>query len=444
MSDSYHLGYDHYTRCESHRVDNHTSFCSSLDLTPSFCRHCGLAYTPSTGFLLRPDCVDGICTPLATHSVMFHNMIAKQRTHIPLSSEHISHALRLIAVRQLYSLSCSLGFQKITFIRAVTLLDKFLSIAPLNPNHYNMVSMVVLNLACKFGEQWPKNLTLTKICELLKGTYELQEIAMWEIHIMSVLGWNADVKTAHDFAHFFLWQGMVTMQDVDSRGGPDSLRADSLLDCLYLLVVQILDMALIDFGFYHYTPSALAASAIAVARELLGLKVWHSTLTLTTTFTLEMINGCLKVVRQLVTQPTNLAKVRYLLRKYHVDLPITFFGSAILQTLTALTPNSIDLLPPINYENQNVLNSNTISNTSLTSSSNHDDSSSKDTSLPKLSKDRKKRISRNRDRHTITPTGSDVAVTRVTSKGIATTKIRVSILDTQTSIIAAKEVKRKC
>lgn len=350
MTASNHCRRDLTTRCLSHPFVEERSRSSSLTGSGAFfCRNCGLAYTPSAGYLLRPLRFEGVGSPSAPHSVLFNNMILRQRAHIPLSSEHINPGLRLEAIRKLYSLSGSYGLQKTTFVRAVALLDKFLSFAPLNPFDYYLVTFIILNLACKFGEQKPNTLSLSSIAELFPGSYGKEDVAMWEVHITSALGWNLDVQTAHDFANYFMWQGTATTADVESRPNPKSIDTDALLECLDALVTQVLDITLVDFRFYHYTPVALAASAIAMARELVGMTPWSVELRETTTFSMDTIGGCLKVVRLLIGQRDNLPMVSSILTRYHLEVPTCFLPRPTIANSDGSSPSPSN--PPPNPAN---------------------------------------------------------------------------------------------
>lgn len=325
MTASIHCRRDLTTRCLSHPfVEDRSRSSSQSGSGAFFCRNCGLAYTPSAGYLLRPVRFEGVGSPSAPHSVLFNNMILRQRAHVPLSSEHINPGLRLEAIRHLYILSGTYKLQKTTFVRAVALLDKFLSFAPLDPFDYYLVTFIILNLACKFGEQKPNTLSLTSIAELIPGSYGKEDVANWEIQITSALGWKLDVQTAHDFANYFMWQGTATNADVASRPNPKAIETDALLECFDALVTQVLDITLVDFRFYHYTPVALAAAAIAMARELVGMSPWSAELRDTTTFSMDTIGGCLKVVRLLIGQKENLPMVSSILTRYHLTIPDGF------------------------------------------------------------------------------------------------------------------------
>lgn len=322
MTASNHCRRDLTTRCLSHPiVDEKTRNCSLTGSGAFFCRNCGLAYTPSAGYLLRPVRFEGVGSPSAPHSVLFNNMILRQQAHLPLSSEHINPGLRLEAIRKLYALSGTYGLQKTTFVRAVALLDKFLSFAPLDPFDYYLVTFIILNLACKFGEQKPNTLSLSNIADFFPGSYAREDVAMWEVHITSALQWKLDVQTAHDFANYFMWQGTATTDDVESRPNPKSIDTDALLECLDALVIQVLDITLVDFRFYHYKPASLAAAAIALARELVGMTPWSAELRETTTFSMDSIGGCLKVVRLLIGQKDILPMVSAILTRYHLAVP---------------------------------------------------------------------------------------------------------------------------
>lgn len=319
MSESEHLRRDLAARCVLHPLVEEEGRSYSTDATEAFfCRNCGLAFTNSAGFFLRPNRFEGMGSPAAPHDILFQNMILRQTTHRPLSSEHVNQPLRLQAIKGLWELTGEFGLQKMTFVRAVALLDKFLSCGPVNPLDYNLVMFITLNLAWKFGEQKPNKLTVPNIAHFLPGSYGSQEVALWEIHIIAALGWNMDVQTAHDFANYFMWQGVATTPDVERLARLNDTDPATLLDCLDDLVTQILDITLTNFGFYRYKPVGLAASAIATARELLGMSPWTNDLKVTTTFSLDDLTHCSAKLRQLINQDDTKVLITAVLARYQL------------------------------------------------------------------------------------------------------------------------------
>lgn len=319
MTESIHLRRDLATRCHSHPLMPKVSLTSGSTITAHFCKNCGIAFTSAAGFYLRPSRFDSACNPPAPHSNLLRNMVLRQKINRPLSTEHIQPSLRLESIKWLQSLADRFGLQKTTFARAVALMDKFLSLGHLDPLDYNLVMILTLNLACKLSERESHTFTITQICQLLSGSYDADTVGLREVDIMRTLGWNLDVQTSHDFALYFIWRGVATSHDVNALTGTNDTDSTAIMDCLDQLVVKVLDLTLVDFRFYRYTPVGLAASAIAFARETMGMSPWSSDLRAVTDFNLDCLKGCLDVIRQLACIKAANSALRSILVRYEMD-----------------------------------------------------------------------------------------------------------------------------
>ena len=320
MTESNHFQRDFSPRCISHPlVESRISLVSNATGS-AFCKNCGLAYSRSAGFFLRPSRFDGIRSPSVPHSILFSNMILRQKTNRPTSADHINPAFRKSAVQGLLRLSEKFSMEKTTFVRAVALMDKFLSCNPTAAEQYSIVMIITLNLACKFGESQETPLTNSRISQFFSGALGNDDVGAWEIYIIEKLDWKLDVQTAHDFANYFMWQGVVTQADATrlSHFNPNDSDYEGLLRCLDDLVTTILDLTLLDFRFYRYTPVGLALSAIALSRELLGLSPWTPDLKDTTTFSFDAIKGCLDVLRQMTATEAHQQFIQQVLTRYQV------------------------------------------------------------------------------------------------------------------------------
>jgi hypothetical protein len=287
-------------RCDSHppaydRLQNSKG-------TPNvyYCPNRGIAHTVSGGAFLRPSRFEAVYNTATLNPTLLKNMILRQGVHRPRSLELVNIPLRKEAVRELHRLSVEEKLQHSTFVRSVALLDQLLSSTPLDILDYKIVLRTTLNLASKLCESDGKSLTVSQLAHKFRGEYHKETIAKWEVNIYSALGWTLNVVTAHDFANFFLWQGVATEREMEHLAQGRDTDAKDLMNCLEVLVTFILDVTLMEFGFYRFTPSGLAASAVATARETLGLFRWTSELKEITDMDLEKHERCLNSLAELL------------------------------------------------------------------------------------------------------------------------------------------------
>lgn len=287
-------------RCDSHPLADDRLRSSKGTPSVYFCPNRGVAHTASGGFYLRPSRFEAVYNTATLNPTLLKNMILRQGVHRPRSLDLVNIPLRKEAVRELHRLSVIKQLQHSTFVRSVALLDQLLSSAPLDILDYKIVLRTTLNLASKLSESEGKFLTVSQLAHDLHGEYHKETIAKWEVNIYSALGWTLNVVTAHDFANFFLWQGVVSEREMEQLVQGKDTGVQALVNCLEILVTFILDITLMEFGFYRFTPSGLAASAVAIARDTLGLPRWTSELKEITDMDLDKHERCLKSLADLL------------------------------------------------------------------------------------------------------------------------------------------------
>lgn len=283
-------------RCASHPLPKHRLRKSIRAPNVYFCPNRGTAHTATGGSFLRPSRFEAVYNTATLNSTLLTNMILRQGVHHPRSQRYVNFGLRAEALKELHQLSVQFGLQHSTFARAVALYDYYISITPPETLDYTVVLRTTLNLASKLSESERRCFTASQLAGDLEGRYHTEVLGRWEVRIFSALGWTLNVVTAHDFANFFLWQGVAGEWEMNRLARGNNILAQALVNCLEALVTYILDLALLEYGFYRFTPLGMAASAVALARKAIGLPHWTSELKQITDLDLGKHDGCLKLL----------------------------------------------------------------------------------------------------------------------------------------------------
>lgn len=259
----------------------------------NFCRNCGVAFV-SNGFMKRPRRFEHEFFDAATSSALLESMSLKQHANRPTNDRLINAPLRRATVQCLANLRDKTGVSQITFAKSLGIMDKFISENRVRDFDYNIIMVTAYNIASKLNENESKVLSLAEITYHFEDTLNLNEVQDWETKMLSALRWKIDVVTAKEFAELFLSFGVVGELEVPkNQRSRNHVEVNLLLQCIDELVDYVLQSTCNEFGFHMFEPSQLAASAIALARLLVGLEHWSLDLQTITRVTSAAIERCL-------------------------------------------------------------------------------------------------------------------------------------------------------
>ena len=257
-----------------------------------FCRICGIhmsknsngpKYFRSEKFdVLDPFRVDG--------NVAIIQMVQKQSNnrYYNTQANHISYRNELIGFVE--ELAVKLDYKESTFHLAIGILDALLSLYTIDRKQIKIVSFMALNLAAKMEENNSKIPEMNAIGQLFENEFSYDELVSCETLLTKVLGYNLNIKTPFTFVEHFLSKGVVSDKDLHVK---TQYQINEKIEQFEKLVSFFLQTTLNHYNFYKYTSVAVAASAIACARKLMGFEnIWTSELENLTLVRWESIEQC--------------------------------------------------------------------------------------------------------------------------------------------------------
>lgn len=305
-------------RCLSHKFERQDLAPSGSDAF-SHCKYCGVAWSPATGVLLRHSQFDQLpCQPVSP-TTLFKSILTREKNNRPRSSQFVHQETRQQCVKSLKNTFTKYSFLRSVPDRTVAIMDHYLSVRPTERFDYGMVMNAALVIACKFDEwaECPIRIELAdpQIYQLCRDS----AILPWEQAVLESLNWNANVVTPRCVADMILWQGVTTEAEIHDLCRECPTLKGYVLEYMHQLVDCILDTTLDHFSFYRYKPSGVAAAAIALSREIVGLLPWSPQLESLTGFPEAHIGHCLTVLREMKNSLPQTHSLHSVSRRYHQE-----------------------------------------------------------------------------------------------------------------------------
>eukprot|EP00040_Diaphanoeca_grandis_P003861 m.26176 g.26176 ORF g.26176 m.26176 type:complete len:387 (-) comp15296_c0_seq2:466-1626(-) len=166
----------------------------------------------------------------------------------------INHSMRSILVDWLVEVSQEYRLDAQTLFIAVSYIDRFLSEMSVQRGKLQLVGVTAMLLASKYEEIYPP--AVDEFVYITDNTYSREQILKMEHLILKVLKFDMGGVTAYSF-----FQRFIKMAQAD--------------DNVKYLTMYLMELTLQDGErFLKYTPSIVAASALAVAQYTVGQPCW--------------------------------------------------------------------------------------------------------------------------------------------------------------------------
>lgn len=256
-----------------------------------FCVQCGIymSKTAKTKYhrSQRFNCADPY--RLDTDAILLE-MVRKQSCNRYYNGKACHLPYRSDMIGFIEELAGKLQYQESTFHLAVALMDGLLSQHTVEKRMIRLVSFMSIYLAAKLHESSEKIPDNKNISKLFDDKYTAAEIRHCENVFFKVLQYKINLKTPYTFIEYFLSKGVLS--DKDLKKTRPNRRSVKVIE-FEALVAHFTTIALKDYGFYKYTPIAVAASAIACARSLMNFDAtWTDELEELTRVPFEAIDSC--------------------------------------------------------------------------------------------------------------------------------------------------------
>ncbi|XP_020086962.1 cyclin-A2-1-like [Ananas comosus] len=203
-------------------------------------------------------------------SEIYTNLCAAELVRRPCSNfmealqRDITQSMRSILIDWLVEVSEEYKLVPDTLYLTVYIIDRFLSQNYIERQRLQLLGITCMLIASKYEEICAPR--VEEFCFITDNTYSKAEVLKMETQVLRYLGYHLSVPTIKTFLRRFL------------RAAQASYKASSL--SLGYLANYLAELTLIEYSFLKFLPSAVAASAIFLARWTLDQSdhPWNRTL----------------------------------------------------------------------------------------------------------------------------------------------------------------------
>ncbi|KAF9157135.1 G2/mitotic-specific cyclin [Actinomortierella ambigua] len=179
-----------------------------------------------------------------------------------------------------------------TLFLAVNIMDRFMSLREVSLVKYQLVGITALFIAAKYEEVMAPS--IQNYVYMSDGGYSAQEIRDAERYVLQTLGFSVAFPNPMNF-----------LRRVSKA---DNYNLHSRTIAKYLL-----ELPLLDYHLMQYPPSMIAASAMCLARRMLGAYDWDSTMAHYSGYYVEELENCMDRMVQYLEKPK---RSSFIFRKY--------------------------------------------------------------------------------------------------------------------------------
>lgn len=194
----------------------------------------------------------------------------------------VSKSMRSILVDWMVEVQESFELNHETLYLGVKIIDLYLSKCVIKRDHLQLLGSTALFIACKFDERTPPYADdFLYICD---DAYKRRELLSMEIKVLKAIGFDLGVPLSYRFLRRYARCGKVSMEDLT-------------------LTRYILEMSLMDYELIDSSDSALAASALFLARIIKGEPTWTPTLKFYSGYNVEDLYHLVHHLHNMISQP---------------------------------------------------------------------------------------------------------------------------------------------
>lgn len=220
----------------------------------------------------------------------FKQLVLKQtkNRYFNPQAHHVGYRAKVIG--WMSSLVKKFAYSESTFHFAVGYFDAVLSLYTVTLKQIKLISYICLYLAAKMEERDGKIPSIEEAFKLFDNEFSSAEIINCEKLVFKILDYQLNIKTPYAFVTFFLSRGVLFASELPAEAQAD---AQGFADRLEKLVNDLVRRSLNNYAFYRYSSIAIAASAVALARRMSGLKCpWSDSLQAMTMLSWQSIQEC--------------------------------------------------------------------------------------------------------------------------------------------------------
>ena len=210
-----------------------------------------------------------------------------------------------IALKDLISRGCiidwikrlcdNFSFSIQCFHLSVAIFDAILSLYKMPEEQLKLLAFIAVYLSAKKLEREDKIPIVKNIVLFFQNEFTKEDFANYETFIVQIFNWNLNLRTPYTFASFFFSKGVLSTDDLEMSDC--DMPEQEIARKLQNLILELVEASLKNYEFYAYTPIAIAASAIALARTILGFRTWNCDLEALTWISWDSIKECTEKLR---------------------------------------------------------------------------------------------------------------------------------------------------
>jgi hypothetical protein len=184
-----------------------------------------------------------------------------------------------------------------SLFRAVGILDRGMALTRMSQNRLHLIGAAAMLIASKIEDTVA--MSVDDAVAIGQKEYSPQDLRKMEIQLVNLINFDVEFPTILFFLTIFLRLNGQTQE-------------------FMLLARYISELCLASSDFLGVKPSAIAATALVVARTLAGMEPWTEQLAMYTQFSFEEVRGYCKTVHGLLQTPER-EESAFIRRKYASD-----------------------------------------------------------------------------------------------------------------------------
>ena len=204
-------------------------------------------------------------------------------------AHHVAYRTKVIS--WMANLVKKFEYNESTFHFAVGYFDAVLSLYTVTLKQIKLISYICLYIAAKMEERDGKIPSIDEAFKLFDNEFSSNEIINCEKLVFKILDYQLNIKTPYTFTTFFLSKGILLQSELPLV--MQSGEQQQFVEKMETLINELICKSLNNYAFYRYSSIAIAASAVALARQQMGIScVWSEGLQNLTMLSWESINEC--------------------------------------------------------------------------------------------------------------------------------------------------------
>ncbi|GFG34527.1 hypothetical protein Cfor_11889 [Coptotermes formosanus] len=261
-----------------------------------------LCYETGSDYRAYPDPV------LLKDERVLQNLLQMEERYCPSSSyfecvqKDLTPQMRTIVAEWMMEVCEEQKCQEEVFPLAMNYVDRFLSVCPIRKNQLQLLGTACLLLSSKLRQ--PHGLATEDLVFYTDNSISIDDLARWELLVLSKLKWDIAAVTPQDFLQHILVRLPIDRNTWDAH-------------MIHRHAQTFIALSTRDYSFSMYTPSMIAAASIAAALDGLewtvksgySLNQLLDRLHTITAIEREYLQGCLHQLEDMVTATINSREV---------------------------------------------------------------------------------------------------------------------------------------